>query len=220
MNISDPFNVSSCANTLYWVKYYDDGSAKLKWDYEIKTYMENNNLHKKHEHVYKLVEQAKPHHCGCGNPWDHMTNVEYDYINSKRIPDGTIPVVVNKGFARMTFDNDKTYEQVFDDLKEMIVGDCWSVYTRTSEHKPVKVFFDSRKYEQETGLYPSQFKKEHTDKRNFISDDKNLRTVMHEAYYNNLTICVVMGCYNFFEKYYYPNQYRQSFDVIKNYYMR
>ena len=203
MHIGKPHKLKKIPNALYWTKDRNyDSAPRLLFDYEIKQLIEDNNAKETSKALYDDVKDATAPASKIESINDITTPFEYtELMNDK--PVRNVRPVDCVGRAAMIFKRKLSLDACVDIIKNLILSDCWGLYTRDVLNKPVKVYFDLRKNSNVSV----------DTERKYISDPNNLKKDMDACITNNHTLCCVIGRTNYSDNYMVP-QIDRSFDWI------
>lgn len=152
---------------------------------------------------------------GCGNPYNLMSEDENKNIVLKKPKNNSI---IDECHTKVSFEKNKSYDEAKKHILEYLGADCWGAYTRNKEHEPIKIFFDMRKFKKSKNIEESHKLIEESDcQKNRYHLIEHIDEYLNEIINNNLTLCIILGCDDFIETYYYPNG-DKTFDIISIYF--
>lgn len=96
-----------------------------------------------------------------------------------------------------------TLEETLADIRDAIDADFWNCYMCDMEGKCVKVLYDTRKVYRDGMWNDKQTHIELDKKRNELRS--NVDNLLKECVKNKIALCIILGCNDFRNFYYYPN---------------
>lgn len=96
-----------------------------------------------------------------------------------------------------------TLEETLADIRDAIDADFWNCYMCDMEGKCVKVLYDTRKVYRDGMWNDKQIHIELDKKRSELR--ANVDNLLKECVENKLALCIILGCTDFRNFYYYPN---------------
>jgi hypothetical protein len=187
---------------LHWVFETYDSAPFIAWSYEIikKNNDPNNDII---EHMIENgLEETK---MAQGNPWNvlHGNQQLLDTINNNKPKKKQ--KLVTRGKKAVNFEimcNNQDKKEISQEISDIILADCWSIYVRDKKGAPIKVYFDSREEE----------KTEDSDIRHNLADDPcELIDYMND----NNEVCFIMGKKEFIDIYAYKSANNEKYNIIQ-----
>lgn len=108
-----------------------------------------------------------------------------------------------------------SYNEAKKGLIECIGSDCWGMYLRDKNNKPIKTVFNSRTKstnQTDEGITDIRYK--------LYTYDDTIETYMNDAFKNNYTICILMGETDFIDFYYTPTDDNKFIETEIKYYRK
>lgn len=220
--IGECMKVNNFKHCFHWIRKKYNSVPRIMFDFNIKKYIEKNNLQCEYvdiyDHVYESKKIESDDKVNYGYKRDisfvhyvdpkfkYLSNDDKNYILSKQPELNDLPIVPYIGARHRPVINYKpniSFEKLGKYLLEMISADCWGVYTKNKHDTPIKIYFDSRNDKDNIGF----------NRDNFFNEEY-MKNFINESYETSLTICVVLGCTNFYDVYCYPSN-NYSFNIVK-----
>lgn len=210
MFVSEPFFVPRLGHSIFWVKFDFQDSPMDYFDFQLKEILRDKlhsgeNLPEKSSlpEFYNLVKDSEVE-----------VSLTERYAYCYLLPEELMEFRVMRFKEQRPIHCDgcasmRKYNLRFDELVvevcKMIGADCWGVYTRDANSKPVKVYFNSRLEDEESDTSDSDDSVVMDSAREELFDLGNVRKELEAVFAQGLTFCVVMGQDNFIDAYYYAD---------------
>ncbi len=141
---------------------------------------------------------------GCGNPWNLMTEEEEKLIRMKKPSESCIPCNLESMMYHAVLN---TKNDLVENIKNNMCGDCWGIFTTTSDRKKMlKLYYDARnsKHESMRGMVSLEvFRQMRDDESRELERLRNDPTDLINDIDNGHTLVLVYGGQNFLEEYFF-----------------